>query len=333
MGSDLQGHDRVEGHLANALRQQRLAHALLFLGQAGVGRERCATLLARGLLCEALTLPFGCGSCGPCRRVDAGSHPDVHKVLTEATAVSRGLREPEGKRQPSKEIRVDQVRELVRLMRLKPYEGRSRVAIVVDAHLLNANAANALLKTLEEPGDSSYLVLVAPHERAVLPTIASRCQRITFAPLADEVIAALLRQHGADRVDERARLADGSIGHALSLELDAEGDAELPTLKRALLAGTLTERMDAAESLGRDRREVESALVGLQRALAIDLRRAAREPSPRGRDARGRLVSALESIATARAWLAENSNVQLTLEELFLAPASGSRVEPPRRKR
>lgn len=332
--SELLGHDRVVNHLANARRSGRLAHGLLFLGDAGTGRETCARLLARGLLCDdADALPFGCGLCGPCRRADGGTHPDLHVVMTESEAVARGLREPEGKRQPSREIRVSQIRELARVMRLKPYEGRARMAVVVDAHLLNPNAANALLKTLEEPGDDSYLILLAPHERAVLPTISSRCQRVSFAPLAQEVVARILGKLGVEDADARAKRADGSVQSALATDPDSELEARVPDLVAALLDGDVEARLEAAEALGRDRRSVDEALVAVERALSAQLRRAGRSSAPEAVRARRRLIAALDALSATRDWLLANSNVQLSVEELFFSPVLGTHVERPRLRR
>lgn len=326
---ELLGHARVVRSLEQAVRLGRLPHALLFLGPAGVGRETCARLLATGLLCddEAPPVPFGCGECRSCRRVLAGSHPDVHLVLPEAEAVARGLAEAEGKRQPSREIKVGQVRELNRIMRLKPYEGRSRVAIVVDAHNMNANAANALLKTLEEPGENALLVLTAPHERAVLPTIASRCMRLAFAPLPGSVLEELLRRRGVEDAGERARLADGSMGQALALEGGDQSVERAEALLDPLLQGSPGERMDAAEGLGRDRREVDRTLDAMARLLATRLREGVRTSVGPASTEPGRrhLMRVLEAIAEAQGALQENAHVQLTLERLFLSSREAPR--------
>lgn len=337
MGQDpLLGHARVVRFLEQAMRSSRLGHALLFLGPAGVGRETCARLLAAGLLCDEGrdALPFGCGECRGCRRVLAGAHPDVQLMLPEADAVARGLLEPEGKRQPSREIRVAQVRELNRVMRMKPYEGRARVAIIVDAHRMNASAANALLKTLEEPGPDALLVLTAPHERAVLPTISSRCQRLTFAPLPEEAVEEILRRRDVKDATARAQLADGSVAHALGLDTGRDGGSleDVQALLRPLLEGTTEERMDAAEALGKDRRDVDSTLDTLQRVLGLELRRGVREGTGGAADPDGRrlVMEGIAALDTARVSLRENAHVQLTLEALFLAT---SRSQPAARSR
>lgn len=302
----------------------RLGHALLFLGPRGVGRETCARGLAAGVLCERAgepdALPFGCGACRSCARVRSGAHPDLHVVMNEADAVDRGLRQPDGKKKPSRAILVDQVRELSRTLRMKPYEGRARVAIVVDAHGLNLNAANALLKTLEEPSGSALLILTAPHARAVLPTITSRCQRVHFAPLKEAEVAEVLTSLGVADAERRARVAEGSVAQALELDVDeAEGNEQLAALLKArLFQGTASERLDAAEQVGRDRREADRVLDAMQRMLARELRKGVLTPEAPNERSTRELRKALDAIAATRTAIAENAHVQLALEELLL---------------
>ena len=322
----LLGQERVVRFLAHGMGSGRLGHALLFLGPRGVGRETAARGLACGLLCERhaekALRPFGCGVCRGCRRVHSGSHPDVHVVMSEAEAVDRGVGEPEGKKRPSTEIKVDQVRELARALRMKAYEGGARVAIVLDAHRMNASAANALLKTLEEPASNTCLVLTAPQERSVLRTIASRCQRLFFNPLPVDVIAQILERRGLLDAAERAQRADGSVASALVVDpTDAAGvEAASVALMHTLASGSLNARMEAAEQLGRERRDVDALLSGLERRLGEGLRGAhgigAADALPMSVD-RGRAL--LDALATTRQNLAGNAAVQLALEELFLS--------------
>ena len=136
--SEIVGQDRVVAALTSAVRARRLAHGLLFIGPDSVGRETTARALARGLLCDKrgtvdAVVPVGCGNCRGCRRVQAGTHPDVHVVLSEAEAVARGVAEFDGKKaRPSVEIKIDAIRDVCRLLPQRPYEGPTRVVIVVD---------------------------------------------------------------------------------------------------------------------------------------------------------------------------------------------------------
>ncbi len=293
---DLPGQERVVRALTNARQGDRLAHGLLFAGPAGSGRERAARGLAAGLVCERQAIPFGCGECRACRRAVAGNHPDVHVLMPEAEAVRRGLAQPDGKKRPSPDILVDAVRELAVRLRMTAYEGGARVAIIVDAHRMNANAQNALLKTLEEPAPSTFLVLIVPHERTVLPTIASRCLRVLFAPVP-----------------------------ASPVEPSAAGEG----LLRALLSGSALERLDAAEGLGKERADVDAALKDLQRRIADAARADAARADAAGGSA-GALpwrtgAALLERVAAARAAIAQNASVQLCLEELLLSGTAPTR--------
>ena len=333
----LVGQPRVARALANALAGDRLGGGLLFLGDAGVGRERAALGLAAALLCEqsdAAALPWGCGACGACRRARAGAHPDLHLVMSESESVRRGLSQPDGKRRPSPDILVDAVRELAVRLRMAAHQGGYRVAIVIDAHRMNANAQNALLKTLEEPGERTVVVLLAPHERAVLPTIASRCMRVAFAPLSERAVREILTARGATDAGERARRAHGSVARALALDPAQEADSAAGhgALWDALVGrdgagGTMAERLDAAEALGKERSDVEAALASFEARVAHCARAsAAGSSSPLPWHAARAL---LERVARTRGAIAHNASVQLALEELLLVAGPAERSGAP----
>jgi DNA polymerase III delta' subunit len=282
--------DRIERALANACTKNRVPHAMAFIGDKGVGREATARRLAAGLLCvdehHADLLPFGCTTCSACKRVQSGSHPDVHLVASEQERLRRGLFEQQGEKRPAAQIGVDEIRTLSRTMRMKPFEGRVRVAIIVDAHLMTINAANALLKTLEEPEPGAFLLLIAPHERTLLPTIASRCMRLRFPPAA----------HVAD---------------TQSVDF-------VPELGR-FLTGPLHRRVDAIESLGKDRSDAESWLKELTAELVKRVSTRARSnDGDVAADDPWNSLELLPEIARAQRSIGRNANVQLTMEELLL---------------
>ena len=149
--------------LMRRLGEQRLPHALLLGGGAGLGKRRLAGDLATALLCQTATGPWPCGQCVGCTLMSAGSHPDFHEIGVE-----------EG----SRVIKVDAVRELGRSMGLKSQYGGFRVAIIAPAERMNASAANSLLKTLEEPPAGTVLILVADQPSRLPATVRSRCQRL-----------------------------------------------------------------------------------------------------------------------------------------------------------
>jgi DNA polymerase-3 subunit delta' len=308
------GQDRAVAALSAAVRTNRLAHGLLFAGPAGVGRETCARALARGLLCEKRgavdeVLPFGCGVCRACRRVEHGTHPDVTVVMSEAEAVSRGMAEPEGKGRPSVEIKIDAIRAFAQTLQKRPYEGRNRVAVVVDAHKMNTQAQNALLKGLEEPGPQTILILLVPNARAVLPTIASRCLRLSFAPLSP-----------ADQQKIEAKKQAGGVG-VVVVPAGSEGMERLMSALLLRQRGEgLGERLETAAALGRDRAEVDALLALAEKKLARDQRARHLEGLPHSDLDE---LPALEGLFHARRDLAMNGAVQLVVERLLLgAPAS-----------
>jgi DNA polymerase-3 subunit delta' len=291
--SEIVGQDRAVGSLRAALRRGALHHALLLAGPPGVGKGTAARILAQALNCEgperaggmggrSLTAPphfedDGCGQCGPCRKIARGLHPDVLLVEEERVMARAGRWEPRGGRAPSRDIVVDQVRDLVdRRLALKRFEGRHRVVILDPADAMNPQAQNALLKTLEEPPEDTVLVLVASAPDALLPTVRSRCLRLSFAPLPDQLVAARLA--GAGRPPEEARLAaalaGGSLGRALELDAGALRDRRQAALAAAGLpaddAGAwIAFAREAGEDREAARETCELLLVFLRDVLVL----------------------------------------------------------------
>ncbi len=184
--------------LANALRQQR-GHALLVYGPTGVGQFEFAVMLARAWLCETANdqraAGLACGQCASCHLVDARGHPDLRVLLPEALEEALGWASDEppeesgdGKRrQPSKEIRVGQVRAALQFSELTRGRSRHKVVIAYPAERMNAIAANALLKTLEEPPPGQRFVLATEAADRLLPTVRSRCQAVRLELPARDV--------------------------------------------------------------------------------------------------------------------------------------------------
>jgi DNA polymerase III subunit delta' len=217
----IRGHDRVLEALRRALAQGRLPHALLFVGPEGIGKRSCALAMAQALLCparpEALLDP--CGACPSCRQVHAGTHPDL-----------RLARRPDDKH----ELPIQVIRDLCLGLGLKPMLGARQVAVVDDADDLNEEAANAFLKTLEEPPEGSVLILIGTAAELQLDTIVSRCRVVPFRPLPEPELAAVLLEQGVaaapDEARRLARRAEGSVARARGL-----ADAALEGFRRALL--------------------------------------------------------------------------------------------------
>jgi len=199
------GHSRPLAILRRALASARVAHAYLFAGPDGVGKATVAREFSKALLCGVLA-EDSCDQCNACRKVSDRNHPDAVTI------------EPEGT-----QIVVGQVREMQRSMVYRPLEGRWRAFILDQAHDLNPQAANALLKALEEPPDGNVLILVARSTASLLPTLVSRCQVVHFSPLSISEVARYLQERGGWDVEAAQRAAvhsQGSIGKALSLKED-----------------------------------------------------------------------------------------------------------------
>jgi DNA polymerase-3 subunit delta' len=200
--ADIVGQEMAVSILTRALKQGA-SHAYLFAGPAGAGKTEAALAFAAGLACS----DGGCGACSTCRRVQKGLHPDVEIVSPEGNV-----------------IRIDEVRDINRHAAYRPYEVgvRAKVYVFLQAENFNAEAAGAFLKTLEEPPAHVHFVLVSDHPEKLVPTIASRCQLVTFSPVPVPVLAAdLVGRFGlsAREADLIARVAGGNLSEARDLAI------------------------------------------------------------------------------------------------------------------
>ncbi len=230
--------------------QDRLPHALLLSGAAGLGKRDFAERLAAAILCEQADAP--CGNCRSCRlfanrtqrdpvetRPDGSpAQPHGHSGHPDARFIGHALNEKSSPKKMFSELVVDQIRELSEWLALPPQLGRAQVALLDPADEMNAAAANALLKTLEEPGDRRHLILLTSRPARLPATIRSRCQRVEFRlPPSDMALAWLARQGvDAKNATTALRVAAGNPGMALELArsdgltLHAEVDADLRAL-------------------------------------------------------------------------------------------------------
>jgi DNA polymerase-3 subunit delta' len=257
------GHDAVVEQFRRAIKRGRLASSFLFAGPPGIGKRIFAIKLAQALLCEKQPEEAldPCENCPACVQIIAGTHPDFHLVSKPSDKsfipLDLLIGDKEHRRREG----------LCHHVALKPQKGGRKIAVMDDADYLNAEGANALLKTLEEPPPRSVLILIGTSPAKQLPTIRSRCQLVRFQPLDAEVVARLLPQQGIveDPVEAQrlAQYSEGSVQRAGEL-----ADPELWTFRNALFQRLAAETLDS---------------VTLARLTAKFVEEAGKEAAPRRR--------------------------------------------------
>ncbi|OXM82624.1 DNA polymerase III subunit delta' [Paenibacillus rigui] len=222
----IQDQDRVKRILQNSLRTDKVSHAYIFTGPSGTGRRQMALTFAQALYCQVLP-DDACGECLDCRKVEHGNHPDLHWVKPDGAS-----------------IKIEQIRELQKQFSYKAGSSGLKMYVLEDADKMTVQAANSLLKFLEEPTSRVVAILITDNGNALLPTIKSRAQWIPFTPMSRERMAAILNQEGhpAVLIQPAVRLAAGPdaareliVGNGfaeirnLVIQLTKESMSRLPT--------------------------------------------------------------------------------------------------------
>ena len=323
------GHAWAQDLLRRAIRQGATRHAYLFAGPEHIGKTTLARAFAQALTCENPSGEAGLGACGRCRscRLAAeGMHPD-HRFFA-----------PEG----SKQLLIDQIREVVREAALSPVESRYKVFIITAFERATVNAANALLKTLEEPSATTRIILVSHQPSGLLDTIISRCQLLRLRPLPEkEVVRALQERLGLDETDARrlARLSNGRIGRAFALAEDPESwqtyNQRIQELQ-ALLDYSPAQRITYAQALEKNPQLetiLQEWLIWWRDVLLVQSRNPSLIVNQDHMEALAHLAQTipgpqirrfLDAIMTTAGYLRKNVNRQLAMEALLLkAPKRG----------
>ncbi len=317
---EIQGQARAVNLIRRAVESAHLHHAYLLAGEEGVGKELLARLVAQAANCEADAPLRPCGLCAACAGIARGNYTDVFWVRPQSELVARGLvNKGDLEGAPSREIRVDEVRQLARRLSFALTRGRRKVVIVSPADALNERAQNALLKTLEEPPRDTTFFLITASPDQLLPTVRSRCARVNLVPLAASIIEKKLVAQGVPQPVAAARAArsEGSLARALHLTAEeiASHDDLLARLEAALHAPDEREALDLAEDLGEREpalRAVE-ALFGRTRDLLVAQAQGAPAPlSP------VRLLQQHDLCRDVLDVLRQNGNSRLQLERLLL---------------
>ncbi|NVM56717.1 MAG: DNA polymerase III subunit delta' [Desulfobacterales bacterium] len=312
------GQERPIRLLTRMLQKDRLPHAVLFTGIDGIGRQTTAKALAMALNCLRPAGVSACGGCRSCQKVISGNHADI--IIVKPSGAF---------------IKIDQVRSVRKQLRFAPLEGNCRVIIINDAHAMNAEAANALLKVLEEPPKETVIVLTAAQTADLLPTIASRCQHISFRPIPFEKIADVLVDRGGldrDAATTVAILAKGSLGKALSADVEEWMVWLRHLLERigSLSTKSIQPLFAFADALARDKDRLEDALAMItvwfrdilmckvcpekivNRDFMENIQRASREHSV------DQILEKIKTVFSAQMAIRRNSNPRLTIEVMMM---------------
>lgn len=315
----------IVGHIENIrmLRHmessRRMPHAVLLSGPGGIGKFMVASVLGAALLCMAPE-SRPCGKCQSCLQMLHDTHPDFLMIRPDGLA-----------------IKIEQIRKLQHEVALAPYVSSRRVCIIDGAELLTVQAANSLLKVLEEPVGDVVFILVSGNRQMLLATILSRCMTIAFQPLTDIVLTQALKDRGfsPEQSDVAARLSRGRMGAALSM-LESDGFAirnQAANILEGLLAGSMTVVWDTATIFEKMERKDLLQIVGYfsyllrdivliitgqgsQFLFNIDLAERLRGQAERWSEQR--LLKALQVVEIARRALNGNANARLTSEALLI---------------
>jgi DNA polymerase-3 subunit delta' len=315
------GQTAVVETLTRALKSRRVHHAYRFEGPDGTGKEMTAFALAQALVCTAGE-PLGCGRCDACRRAVTLSperpcaplHPDVILVernLYPASIIGRS-------RDELTDISVDQIRRIVLSHApYAPHEARSRVFIVRRAEELSVSAANAMLKTLEEPRQGTHFILLTSRPDRLLDTIRSRTMPIRFAPLGAPILRSILTARGVpeERHDMAVELCGGSASAAIELadeELTRARDQFVESVLGAVNARDLGPAVVLAESRDQDREQLRTDL----RALGAALARSARRSVDSAPGAAVQAARRYTAVSRAAGNLDRNASIALTMMSL-----------------
>ncbi len=320
--SHILGQEPALTTLKRALEKGRVHHAYRFEGPDGVGKEMAAFALAQALVCAGGDV-FGCGQCDACRRVVTFSTERPHSPLhPDIRIVERGFYPPEvlgQTREEAKDISVHQIRAIVLAnSAFPPHEGRARVFVLRRAEEMSIGAANALLKTLEEPRQGTHFLLLTSRPDRLLATIRSRTLPVRFAPLSDEIVRGILTGRGvpADRQDLAVELAAGSASLAIGLT-DAEESAARDAFVNAALAAVRAPSLGPAVALAESADKDKDALRMHLRALSAVLAREARANVASGSPKAAGAASRYQAVQQALVEIDRNGSVPFVLTAMI----------------
>jgi len=308
---NIRGQAKAISVLKSHLEAGRFIGGYIFSGPEGVGKKIAAKAASQQINCLSDT-EKPCGECSSCLKIEAGQHPDVHIIDNEEA-----------------DIKIDDIRQLQRQISLRPYEGKANVFIIDNAHRLNPESSNALLKILEEPPGASLIILITDRPRLLFKTILSRCKTIKFAALLrSELEDILVSEYSLARPAAHflAYFSEGRFGRALRLK-----DADLFSGKNLVIDKfILSGRQDFANLKNKGREELRSLLNilavwfrdvyllknGIADSELINLDRRDELKKASEETAFTELDATLSLISNSIRWLEQNINTKLLLNNL-----------------
>ncbi len=328
--SAIRNQETAVRRLTGLLRSGNIPHAFLFTGIDGIGKKKTALTFAGALNCQRVDeqgvaeddAVVPCGKCRPCKKIASGHHPDIIVVAPEKSR-----------------IKIAAIRDLGRMLAVKPYEARQRVVIIDQAQAMNPKAGNALLKLLEEPPRKTFLILTAGNTYSLLSTVVSRCQQVKFKPIPEHSVVTHLEKKGVPHEEAAilGKLANGSFGKADSL-----ADTDWVNRRQWILqviepqdagkkdSGQAVRSLAFSEILARDREAILDTLEFMKswfRDLAVvradsdrvvnkDQLDRIRQTARRYRTPR--LLSKIDVLEAAQKNIEANANIRLTLDVMMM---------------
>ena len=306
------GHERQIAAIKRTLARDRVGTAYLFSGPEGVGKQAVALEFVRALLCPEV-VEDSCDGCGSCRHVDAETHPDLLKVVPETST-----------------LKIVQVRDARKFLGLTPSWGSRRAVLIDRAEAMNEAAANAMLKTLEEPPTGAVIILITSNPGSLPSTVLSRCQKVGFGLLADEQVQEVLCRQGWEKEAARAvmAMAEGSPGRAAILDSDEWKKIAREVKKMVANAedgarGTLLEFVEAKLDKREKADMVLKILLGwtrrvLRSSLGVESGNPADVPTAMTGHSAAAAVDLADMIVETHRRIEGNCNVKLAMGSLLL---------------
>jgi DNA polymerase III subunit delta' len=284
----ISGHDSQLKLLEKAIGSGKLAHAYIFSGPSQVGKRTVARKLAQILLCQASK---SCGNCVECKTFSAGSNADYIEISLDDA------------------IKVEAVRDLSYKLSLKPYSAKYKIAVINDAHNLTQEAANALLKVLEEPKPNTLMILVTDNFHRLLPTVSSRAQKINFGPVDDLVFAEWLQKNNYPAPDPSFAGKPGYVLKLVNDESAMETSQENSAALGKFVKGTLGEKLILASQIAeKETVEIREMIDHWLHHLRLILQQ---DPSEK-------IAKKISGLVRAQRLLDQNVSSKLLLSELML---------------